>query len=132
MRHSSLFLRAAAGAAIWALASCATDNYHYSQIVGDRYNRAAIDTYPLIVLRIDGKDTVQRPALVDPGVRQVTVQAAPGGGLRLGDEKTIALEVAVCTRYYLVATKDNRLNSDFEVRIDYQEPVPGCTPPKSS
>ncbi len=62
----------------------------------------------------------------------LTVQGPPGGALGNGLERTLALEVAPCTRYYLVAVKENRLQSDFDIRVDYQEPVPGCTPPRSS
>jgi hypothetical protein len=37
--------------------------------------------------------------------------------------------VLPCTRYYLVAVRSNRLGSDFDVRVDHQEPLGGCTPP---
>ncbi len=132
MRHSSTFLRCAALLASGALAACASTDYHYSQLSGYRYFLAAIDTYPVSIIRVDGKDNVFKPALVDPGLRQVTVQGPPGGAGGVGEQRTLALEVAPCTRYYLVAVKANRLESDFQVRIDYQEPVSGCTPPHSS
>ena len=115
-----------------ALAACASTDYHYSQIYGTRYYRAPIDTYPVTIVRVDGKDTALKPVLVDPGVRKITVQGPPGGALHLGEERDISLQVAPCTRYYLVAVKSNRLASDFAVRVDYQEPVGGCTPPKAS
>jgi len=133
MRHSSTFLCSAALlAASCALAACASTDYHYSQLSGYRYFRTPIDTYPVSIIRVDGKDNVFKPALVDPGLRQVTVQGPPGGAGGIGEQRTLALEVAPCTRYYLVAVKANKLDSDFNVRIDYQEPVPGCTPPGSS
>ena len=115
-----------------ALAACASTDYHYSQIYGTRYYRAPIDTYPVTIVRVDGKDTALKPVLVDPGVRKITVQGPPGGALHLGEERDISLQVAPCTRYYLVAVKANRLASDFAVRVDYQEPVGGCTPPAAS
>lgn len=134
MQHSSISPRAAVAVAACTLAACASvgDNYHFSQISGNRYFRAPIDTYAVSIVSVDGKDNVFRPALVDPGLRQITVQGPPGGAGGNGDQKTLALEVAPCTRYYLVAVKQNKLNSDFEVRVDYQEPVSGCTPPRSS
>ena len=134
MQHSSISLRAAAAVAACTLAACASvgDDYHFSQIYGNRYFRTPIDTYAVSIVRVDGKDNVFRPALVDPGLRQITVQGPPGGAGGYGDQRTLALEVAPCTRYYLVAVKQNKLNSDFEVRVDYQEPVSGCTPPRSS
>ena len=35
------------------------------------------------------------------------------------------LDVQPCTRYYLVAVKDTRLSSDYEVRVDYTEALEG-------
>ena len=124
------FRWAATGAVLAAslLAGCASD-YHYSQLSGKRHFRVPIDTYPVSIVRVDGKDNTFRPALVDPGVRQVTVQGPPGGSGGIGLERTIALNVEPCTRYFLVAVKTNRLAADFTVRVDYQEQVGGCTPP---
>jgi hypothetical protein len=62
-------------------------------------------------------------------LRKVTVQGPPTATSRLGEERTIELNVAPCTRYYLVAVKENRLLNDFTVKVDYQEPIGGCTPP---
>jgi hypothetical protein len=149
MKLSSRSLRTGAViAAACALAACASTDYHYSQLSGKRYHRTPIDTYPVSIVRIDGKDSLQGPlrvdrresregyqreyALVDPGLRQVTVQGPPGGAGGVGETRTVPLEIAPCTRYYLVAVKSNTLASDFTVRVDYQEPVSGCTPPSSS
>ncbi len=118
------------GAAV--LAGCASTDYHYSQLLGSRHFRAPIDTYSVSIVRVDGKDNTFRPAIVDPGLRQVTVQGPPGGAGGVGEQRTIALQVAPCTRYFLVAVKTTPLASDFSVRVDYQEPVGGCTPPLNS
>jgi hypothetical protein len=115
-------------AALW-LAGCASTGYHYSQLLGEKYHRASIDTYPVTVVRVDGKDTTRRPTLVEPGRRDVTVQGPPGGSGGFGEVRTIVLDVAPCTRYYLVAVKSQVLASDFSIRVDHQEPVSGCTPP---
>jgi hypothetical protein len=116
-------------AVVALLAGCASSNYHYSQLEGKRYYRSSIDTHPVLIVRVDGSDTVFSPVLVEPGVRKVTVQGPPTATSRYGDQRTIELSVAPCTRYYLVAVKDNRLSNDFTVKVDYQEPVGGCTPP---
>ncbi len=113
------------------LSACASTDYHFSQLYGNRYYRAPIDTYDVTIVRVDGKDTPLRPVLVDPGVRKVVVQGPPSGGSRLGEQLEIALEVRPCTRYYLVAVKQNSLAVNFDVRVDYEEPVGGCTPPVS-
>ena len=136
---------AAALAAACTLAACASSDYHYSQLSGARYHRVPIDTYPVSIVRVDGqnsltgsplrlrsenRDGYQRSyALVDPGLRQVTVQGPPGGAGGVGETRTVPLEIAPCTRYYLVAVKPTRIASDFDVRVDYQEPIGGCTPP---
>ena len=127
-----LWHRALALVGVVALAACASTDYHYSQIYGNRYNRAPIDTYDVIIIRVDGQDTLIRPALVDPGMRKIVVQGPPSGASRLGEQREIALDVRPCTRYYLVAVKPNRLSLDFDVRVDYEEPVGGCTPPARS
>ena len=126
---ASFGCRLAAAAAAVLLAACASTDYHYSQLLGERYHRATIDTYPVMVVRVDGRDTTRRPALVEPGRHDISVQGPPGGSGGLGEVRTITMEVAPCTRYYLVAVKPQSLASDFTVRVDHQEPVSGCTPP---
>ncbi|WP_295642866.1 hypothetical protein [uncultured Methylibium sp.] len=112
-------------AATVLLAACATP-YQYAQLDGRRYHVTPIDTYPVLILDVDGRSVNSNPVQVDPGRRMVRVQAPPGGaGLR--ETRTVALDVRACTRYYLVAVKDNRLASDFEVRVEHEEPVGGCS-----
>ena len=56
-------------------------DHHYSQLLGERYHRTPVDTYPVDVVNIDGKDTIMRirPKLVEPGPRVIRVQGPPGG-----------------------------------------------------
>ena len=82
-------------AAATVLAGCGTTPY--SQLYGSRYYRAPIDTYPVLILSVDGKDYLGSPVLVDPGLREVRVQA-PAGGVDLRTTRTIALDVQPCTR----------------------------------
>jgi len=121
--------RAFAALGVVALAACASTDYHYSQLYGQRYYKTPLDTYPVTILRVDGKDTTLRPVLVDPGLRKIIVQGPPGGTKAVGEQREFALDIRPCTRYYLVAVRDNQLNSDFTVKVDYEEPVGGCTPP---
>jgi hypothetical protein len=125
---NSLF-RTLAALGVVTLAACASTEYHYSQLYGQRYYKTPLDTYPVTIVRVDGQTTALRPVLVDPGLRRITVQGPPGGAYRLGEEREFALDVRPCTRYYLVAVRDNKLESDFTVKVDYEEPVGGCTPP---
>jgi len=126
---STALPRAAAVLCALAFTACASADYHYSQLYGTRYSVTPIDTYPVSIVRVDGHDTLMTPVLVDPGVRKVVVQGPRGAGSHLGEEREISLDVRPCTRYYLVAVRPNKLSSDFSVRIDYEEPVSGCTPP---
>ncbi|RZT95104.1 hypothetical protein [Rivibacter subsaxonicus] len=111
------------------LGGCAS-GYHYSELVGTRYDRTTLDSYPLIVSKVDGKSAPLQAGkvLVDPGLRRLVLQGPPGGSGRV-EELTADLDVKPCTRYYLVAVKSNRLESSFDVKIDHEEPVGGCTPP---
>ena len=130
MRLASASLSTAALVlAAGGLPGCASLDYHYSQISGQRYHVSDIDTYSVSILRIDGQSTILHPTPVDPGLRKIMVQGPPDGVSREGRQKEIALDVKPCTRYYLVAVKPTRIASDFDVRVDYQEPVGGCTPP---
>ena len=118
---------AALGALSLTLMGCAGPTY--SELYGTRYHPQTIDTYPVMVTSVDGRDFLERPVRVVPGMRKVSVQAPPGGGQSVGSVRTIDLDVKACTRYYLVAVKDNRLAQDFTVKVDYEEPMGGCRPP---
>jgi hypothetical protein len=131
MRFALASLSLAAAFAGAGLSGCATD-YHYSQISGRKYHVSEIDTYSISILRVDGRSTILHPTPVDPGRRMILVQGPPDGVSLEGRQREIAIDVKPCTRYYLVAVKPNRLSSDFDVRVDYEEPVGGCTPPKVS
>lgn len=128
---SGTALTALISTTIVVLGACASasDNFHYSQVVGDRYFKTNIDTYPVDIAAVDGRNYLGRmPVLVDPGVRQIVVQGPPTVvDLRL--TRDIALDVKPCTRYYLVAQKASPLENDFEVRVDFEQPIAGCTPP---
>jgi hypothetical protein len=131
MKSVSL-LRAFVAVAVVAWLGTACADYQYSRIVGTRYHRVPIDTYPLQIVRVDERQAPlnpREPTLVEPGLHNVVVATYPSPTSRLGDEKTMQLQVEPCTQYYLVAVKSTRVSRDYEVRIDHQERVPGCTPP---
>jgi hypothetical protein len=127
MKPLPWFGLAIAGASLLALAGCAGPAY--SELYGTRYFRTPIETYPVQVVRVDGKDYLSQPVRIDPGHHVVSVQGPPAGAQRWGDTRSIELDVKACTRYWLVAVKDNKLARDFAVKVDYEEPMSGCTPP---
>ena len=114
------------------LGGCASTDYHYSQLVGTRYFRAPIDTYPVSIISVDGDTNARRQALVEPGLRQIMLQGPPGPALSTGLVRTFALDVKPCTKYYLVAVKANKLDADYVPRVDFSERVAGCTAPAAS
>jgi hypothetical protein len=129
---STPLIRVAIVVGALGLGACASTDYHYSQLYGYRYFKVPIDTYSVTIVRVDDQTTALRPVAVDPGRRKITVQGPPGGTKTQGEQRDFVLDVAPCTRYYLVAVKDNRLASDFTVKVEYQEPLSGCTPPPAS
>jgi len=115
-------------AAAAALSGCAS-SFHGSYLVGDRWFKSSIDTQPVVILSVDGRSTTQRRVLVDPGVREITVQAMPVPGAPQ-ETRTFKLDVKPCFTYYIVAVRDNRISADFTPRVDYEQPLAGCTPPE--
>lgn len=113
--------------ALGALGACAGLPQPFSQVDGHRYYRAPIDTYAVQIVSVDGRGTLDSPVFIEPGLRKITVQGPPDGVHRFGEQRTIELNVAPCVRYYLVAQKANRLMSDYTVKVDYEEPIGGCT-----
>ena len=109
------------------LSACAGLPPGYGQVDGHKYHVATIDTYAVQIIRVDDRDTTDSPTFVDPGLRKVTVQGPPDGARRFGEQRTIDLNVVPCTRYYLVAQKANPLLTDFNVKIDHQEAIGGCS-----
>lgn len=110
------------------LAGCATaDTFSYIQ--GQRWNKAELNTFDVTIIRVDDKDYIQRgyePIRIDPGLRKIVVQGPPTAGFRFGEQRTLTLDVKPCTRYWLEAKKSNALSQDFEPRVNYEEPIPGC------
>lgn len=127
--NASSFVKSASMASIAAaLSACAVLPPGYGQIDGHRYHTVPIDTYPVLIVSVDKHDTTDSPVFVEPGLRKITVQGPSDGAHRFGEQRSIELQVAPCTRYYLVAVKPNRLMTDFSVKVDHQEPIAGCKP----
>jgi len=117
-------LRLMTAATALAVAGCATPTFSY--IDGNRWFRAEMNTYSVIVLDVDGVNYTRNPVMVDPGTRVIRVQGPPSPGFSYGETRTITLDVKPCTRYYLKAVKQNPLQQDFTPMVDYEESIPGC------
>ena len=99
----------------------------YSQLDGTRYHRVPIDTYPVVVAKVDGESYLHNPVLVEPGLRKIMVQGPPTFTSREGELREFSLDVKPCTHYHLVAVKRNALSNDFTVKVDHESPLSSCT-----
>jgi len=113
-------------AAVAVLAGCAS-SFHGSYLVGERWFKTSIDTQPVLILSVDGRDTTMRRVLVDPGLREIRVQAMPVPGAP-NETRTFTLDVQPCFTYFIVAVRESRIAADFTPRVDYAQPLAGCTP----
>lgn len=110
------------------LAGCATSQT-FSQVTGQRWLRAELNTFDVLVISVDGTSFIERPGApvrVDPGLREIVVQGPSTAGFRFGEQRTLKLDVQPCTRYFLEARKANSLSQDFEPRVNFSEPIAGC------
>lgn len=124
IRKSVLVLMTALASGL--LGACASTPFSSSYLVGDRYFKTPIDTQPVIILGVDNWDTTLRRVLVDPGERTVRVQALPVPGAPQ-QTATLKLDVRPCFTYYIVAVRANPITADFTPKVDYAEPLAGCT-----
>jgi hypothetical protein len=125
MNSKLLTAVALAGAAL--LSGCAS-SFHDSYLIGQRYFKTNIDTQPVIILGVDNWDTTERRVLVTPGERVIRVQALPVPGAPW-ETASLKLDVQPCFTYYIVAVRQNPIEPNFTPRVDYAEPLAGCTPP---
>src|SRR5690348_16345475 len=83
------------------LAGCATYGPTWSEISGNRYNRAVLNRQPALIEKVDGWSSYpQYPIKLDPGPHEVVLQGAtrwPGGA----PLRTMTLTLEPCKRYYL-------------------------------
>jgi hypothetical protein len=107
-----------------AIAGCATPTFSY--IDGNRYHRAEMNTYSVVVLDVDGVSYTRNPVMVDPGRKEIRVQGPPAPGFSFGEARTMTVDVKPCTRYYLKAVKKTSIDHDFVPMVDYEEPISGC------
>jgi len=126
--HAGRWLAAAAASMI--VAACATpEGFAYLQ--GGRWKKAELNTFDVMIISVDGKHYIERPGqpvMIEPGNRKIVIQGPPVAGFRYGEQRTLELDVQPCTRYWFEAKKENALSQDFVPRVNYSEPIAGCTP----
>ncbi len=124
-----LVLAAAATGLAVGLAGCAA-SVPFSQLDGQRWRKAELNTYDVLIVSVGGRHLIQRPGeplQIEPGLQRIVVQGPPVAGFRFGQQRTLELQVEPCMRYWLEAKKDNALSQDFEPRVNHREPIAGCS-----
>jgi hypothetical protein len=110
-----------------SVAGCTTSK-PFAQLEGYRWNKTEINTYDAVIVSIDGKSYPYNDRIiVEPGQHHLVLQARPAAGFRLIPEESMDLNVEPCMRYWFEAKRTNALEQRFEPRINYQEPIPGCS-----
>ena len=110
-----------------SLAGCAASPPNMSYLYGERFHRANIHTYATTIIAVDGRSTMTHttPVLVEPGPRVIELATAPAAGFRISEARELHLNVEPCKRYYIVASRGNRLQQDWRPVIDYVETAGG-------
>lgn len=114
------------------LAGCATQPDGIVYLHGERWHKAELNTFDVIVISVDGTHYIERrdrPVMIEPGLRKIVVQGPPVTGFTFGEQRTLVLDAKPCTRYWLEAKKAGPLTQDFEPRVNFQEPLAGCRLP---
>ena len=102
-------------------------------IDGDRAYTTMMHRYPVRVVAVDGYGTfVTNPAVVEPGERRVRFTTVPVRGFEnQSAEREFTMTLAPCTRYRVSAERESSLSLDWALRVDGEEPVPGCDPSRA-
>jgi hypothetical protein len=119
----------AAGAAFTLLLLAGCDTAPLS-FINDRqvYYRANLNRYPVFVTSVDGTSSVFHPLPITTGNHQVTFDATPVAGFTEPPQKTFAMTIEPCTRYYVAAQRTSPLLQDWELVVERTLPVAGCDP----
>jgi hypothetical protein len=108
------------------LGGCASPE-KFSYLDGYRWNRAEINTYDTLIVSVDGKSyPYNSKIMVDPGRHHIVFQTTPTGGFAFSPEKALDIDIEPCVRYWFEAKRVNKLEQDFEPRVNYKEPIAGC------
>jgi hypothetical protein len=115
------------------LDGCQTWGPTWSEVTGQRFNVADMNTAPTIINSIDGNGAFPNapgsPIRIEPGPHRVTVAAVPlsPGWTGGTDRVEFELNAKPCKRYYIVARYDNPLGPSYTPFIDEIEAIAGCT-----
>jgi len=113
-------------AAATMVAACATTEA-FSYLNGFRWNKTELNTYDARIISVDGVTRLQNEDLrVEPGVREIVLEAPPAAGFYHGEQRALVLEVEPCMQYWFEAKRTNPLSQDWEPRVNYSARIAGC------
>lgn len=126
MRTVRSFAVIAAAVAVAALSGCA---HQWESVVDGRlYSRTYLHRYPVSIVAVDGEYSTMVPRRISAGDHTLVVEAPPVAGFRLPDRKEFTFHTEKCVKYWLVAERSSAYSHDFNLIVDFAEPVPGCQP----
>ncbi len=114
-------------ASLYAVDAAALEKWGptWSEVTGARYSRTVMNRAPAIVKSVDGRNYTDRIVKIEPGHRNVVVQSPPRGGFP-GQNRTMAMEIAPCKRYYINAQFDSSVGPEWKPVVAYVERIAGC------
>jgi hypothetical protein len=119
-------------AALAALAGCAPAK-PFSYLDSERWKRVEMDTYDTFIVSVDGRSSGYRSRiLVDPGRHHIVFQTLPAAGFTYSPQKALDIDIEPCVRYWFEAKRTNRLQQDYEPRVNHTEPIAGCVAPSKA
>jgi hypothetical protein len=111
-------------------ASCASTGSPYDQpysiIVTDTLPQPDSLLRPVIVNRVDGETIIDNRAVVPPGRHQVVLDVPPRAGFHSATQRTLVLDTAPCTRYYVMAKLETPITQEWTPIVRYDEPIGEC------
>ncbi|WP_290359655.1 hypothetical protein [Roseateles violae] len=120
---------AAAGVPVSTLILAACASAPQSYIEGVPLTRTDPTLYPVRVVSIDEQIQFARPGTpvqLAPGLRWVVLEAEGGKSARQVVQKSFALKIAPCSRYFFAARRDSPMDADWTLVEDRREPVAPC------
>jgi hypothetical protein len=109
-----------------ALGGCQTAPLSF--LDGKPLTRIDTSLYAVTVVSVDGTIQFHNPVQVAPGLRRLTLEAAPASGARRSVQKAVDFKVEPCTWYYLAAQRSSPMAADWTLVVDSKETVAGCKP----
>ncbi len=84
--------------------------------------------YPVRVISVDGSIKFSMPVQIAPGERDLVLEAMPSRSALGSKQKKFRLNIAPCTRYFLLAQRDSPMQADWQLTIHSTEVVSSCDP----